>query len=175
MENGLLYTFSTIAQALGGAFALLSAFVLYRFQSLDRAMWEDSNQIRGEFSRIAEGDLQWFDTLRVQGRYAELVEKIEAVVNQKGIQSVFSVGQVEFYYRLQASVRLHGRLARAFKRSAWVTGAVMLGSVAVIPFAHLVYCLEVFSWTLLLVGVCGFAACLGMYWAVIEAALYKEE
>ena len=37
MENSILYTFSTIAQALGGAFALLSAFVLFRFQSLETA------------------------------------------------------------------------------------------------------------------------------------------
>jgi len=34
MENALLYTFSTIAQALGGSFPLVAAFVLYRFQLL---------------------------------------------------------------------------------------------------------------------------------------------
>jgi hypothetical protein len=174
MENGLLYTFSTIAQALGGAFALLSAFVLYRFQSMDRAMWDDSNQIRGEFSRIAEGDVQWFDTLRVQGRYTELVQKIEAVVNQKGIQAVFSVGQVEFYYRLQASVRLHGTLARLFRLGALTTGLVMAGSVAAIPFAHIIYCWKMFSWIALLIGAGGFTACLVIYWAVIKAALYRE-
>lgn len=37
MEHALLYTFSTIAQALGGAFALLSAFMLYRLQSCKAA------------------------------------------------------------------------------------------------------------------------------------------
>jgi hypothetical protein len=34
MESAILYTFSTIAQALGGTFALIAAFVLYRFQLL---------------------------------------------------------------------------------------------------------------------------------------------
>jgi hypothetical protein len=44
MENSILYTFSTLAQALGGAFALLSAFVLFRFQSLDASMLNASNE-----------------------------------------------------------------------------------------------------------------------------------
>src|SRR5437879_6576691 len=35
MINEIFYTFSTIAQALGGAIALLSAFVLFRLQSLN--------------------------------------------------------------------------------------------------------------------------------------------
>lgn len=35
MQNALLYTFSTIAQTLAGAIALLGAFVLYRLQSWD--------------------------------------------------------------------------------------------------------------------------------------------
>jgi hypothetical protein len=38
MENSILYTFSTIAQVLGGASALLAAFVLFRFQSLDASV-----------------------------------------------------------------------------------------------------------------------------------------
>ena len=32
MDNALYYTFSTIAQTLGGAIALLGAFVFYRLQ-----------------------------------------------------------------------------------------------------------------------------------------------
>ena len=35
MENSFFYTFSTIAQTLAGAIALLAAFVLYRLQSLN--------------------------------------------------------------------------------------------------------------------------------------------
>jgi hypothetical protein len=40
MDNGLLYTYSTIAQALGGAFALLAAFVLYRSNHCKQAYWK---------------------------------------------------------------------------------------------------------------------------------------
>ena len=34
LDNTIFYTFSTIAQTLAGAIALLGAFVLYRLQSL---------------------------------------------------------------------------------------------------------------------------------------------
>jgi len=44
MENGLLYTFSTIAQALGVR-SLLAALVLYRLQALEAMMWSDSEDV----------------------------------------------------------------------------------------------------------------------------------
>jgi hypothetical protein len=37
-ENGLLYLFTTIAQCLAGAIALLAAFALYSLQSINKAM-----------------------------------------------------------------------------------------------------------------------------------------
>ena len=43
----LVNTFSTIAQALGGAFALLSAFVLYRFTYLNSNLDWDLGTIHG--------------------------------------------------------------------------------------------------------------------------------
>src|ERR1700722_19059024 len=62
MENSILYTFSTIAQALGGAFALLSAFVLFRFQSLDASMLNASIGLRSIWK--TPSDLETYDTLR---------------------------------------------------------------------------------------------------------------
>ena len=37
-ETAFFYTFSTIAQALAGAIALLAAFVLFKLQSIDAEM-----------------------------------------------------------------------------------------------------------------------------------------
>src|ERR1700743_1059143 len=62
METSILYTFSTIAQALGGAFALLSAFVLFRFQSLDASMLNASVGLRSIWK--TPGDLECYATLR---------------------------------------------------------------------------------------------------------------
>ena len=40
MTNQLYYTFSTIAQTLAGAIALLAAFILYRLQTLNKDIEE---------------------------------------------------------------------------------------------------------------------------------------
>lgn len=63
MENTLYYTFSTIAQALAGAVALLGAFVLYKVQSIDRELhdaadsvfmsWQDDNNLQVECAQRA--------------------------------------------------------------------------------------------------------------------------
>src|SRR5439155_13188719 len=45
MSNALYYTFSTIAQTLAGAMALLAAFLLYRLQVLNRAIDSDAERI----------------------------------------------------------------------------------------------------------------------------------
>jgi len=45
MINTIFYTFSTMAQTLAGAIALLGAFVLYRLQSLRSDIEIDSGEI----------------------------------------------------------------------------------------------------------------------------------
>src|SRR5207237_4524377 len=45
IANAFFYTFSTIAQTLAGAIALLGAFVLYRMESLRQAIEEDSRSV----------------------------------------------------------------------------------------------------------------------------------
>ena len=90
MDQGLLYEFSTIAQALGGAFALLAAFVLYRFQSLSASMSQDSKGLWSPFAQALAaaalrdlGDLLWYEELRIRGQFAELVRRIEEIDERK--------------------------------------------------------------------------------------------
>jgi hypothetical protein len=90
MENALLYTFSTIAQALGGAFALLAAFVLYRFQSLDPMMAHYSAQVRGGLSR-GGGDLGLFDSLSVQGNSRALMYILHEVASHFTLDAVSDI------------------------------------------------------------------------------------
>src|SRR5579863_1558439 len=78
MENSILYTFSTITQALGGAFALLSAFVLFRFQSLDASMLSASSGLRSIWKN--SGDLESYDTLRGLAVWPSLNKAIEAQI-----------------------------------------------------------------------------------------------
>ena len=81
MENGILYTFSTIAQALGGAFALLAAFVLYRFQVLEATLANDAAQVRGGLTR-GGSNFDRYDALQVSGKYAELIEEIDTIMGK---------------------------------------------------------------------------------------------
>jgi hypothetical protein len=78
MENSILYTFSTIAQALGGAFALLSAFVLFRFQSLDASMLNASIGLRPIWKTPA--DLETYDTLRGLSVWPALNKAIDSQI-----------------------------------------------------------------------------------------------
>ena len=55
MENALLYTFTTIAQALGGTFALLAAFILYRFQTLNDLMALEAGELMQIVSQTKRG------------------------------------------------------------------------------------------------------------------------
>ncbi|SRR6266478_2533715 len=68
--NTVFYTFSTIAQTLAGAIALLGAFVLYRLQSLSSDIERDSHTV--ELNHTVERDK--IRELRIQKKYQEIVE-----------------------------------------------------------------------------------------------------
>jgi hypothetical protein len=177
MEQGLLYTFSTIAQALGGAFALLSAFVLYRFQLLKQSMHEDARTVSG----LWMGPVQMPRYLKCipSGDYAGVVTIAdEQYENAKatGVGGGFppSPEWDEARERLRLNIRRRRGVADKFKRSALTTGIVMIGSVAVIPWAHPIHCIEWLAVPVLVVGVGGFALCLFQYWWLIKAAVYDE-
>ena len=56
METGLLYLFTTIAQCLAGAIALLAAFALYRLQSIDNTKSDLCRQLIEVFEKIRTPD-----------------------------------------------------------------------------------------------------------------------
>jgi hypothetical protein len=170
MDNGLLYTYSTIAQALGGAFALLAACVLYRLQSLQAGILDDAAIVRAIVAR-SKGDCVLFDSLLVQRKYPELIELVNSTV-AKGI--VMSESEGLYLVRTRASGRLQTALLRTFKSSALMTGGLMAVSVALIPYVHLFSSCEVLSLTVATLGVIAFALCLWLYWRVMKAALYGE-
>jgi hypothetical protein len=171
MEYALLYTFSTSAQALGGAFALLAAFVLYRFQVIGPTMANHVLQITGNLSR-GGADLARFRTLAVQGKWPDVMVEIDRIRAQTN--PTFSPDELAMIDRMKATVQLQSDLATAFRRGAIATGAVMAYSVAAIPFAHKVYGMACISWLLLAFGVSGFISCLWLYWKVIKTAIYRQ-
>jgi hypothetical protein len=137
MESGLLYTFSTIAQAPGRAFALLAAFVLYRFGSLDSLMSEDSHNLMGVFVDPAE--LERAARLRVLSRYPALIAAIdENIADRLRRNEVhpFNAEHAAILVRLKSSVRQRRQILVSLLWALVATGVEMIGSVAAIPYAH---------------------------------------
>lgn len=64
-DTAVYYTFSTISQTLGGAIALLAAFVLYRFQLSNTEMEASASHIR----TFASGNTRhWMEVAYLEGR-----------------------------------------------------------------------------------------------------------
>jgi hypothetical protein len=175
MENSILYTFSTIAQALGGAFALLSAFVLFRFQSLDASMLNASIGLRSIWK--SRSDLETYDTLRGLSVWPSLNKAIDAQLKRmiaENVEPSFEVMATKT--RLRAGQSLHFFLTWSFWLAVSLTFFVMTASVAVIPYAHEIaqtYSRQ-YIYMLNLAGVGAFALCMLSYMFVIYAALVSR-
>src|SRR5882762_587970 len=76
MENTLYYTFSTIAQTLAGAIALLGAFILYRLQKLNNGLDDHAKFIRKQYSE--EEDLIFLNSFIVKGEYKKFLKYTRA-------------------------------------------------------------------------------------------------
>ena len=173
MEQGLLYTFSTIAQALGGAFALLSAFVLYRFQLLKESMYQDAFHLSDAW--LGPNARQAYRPLIASGDYeavADVADSQYAAAQEKTDEVPVTPSWDESRNRLRVSIGKRSVVSSLFKRSAFTTGFVMIGSVAVIPLAHPIHCITWLACSVLVVGIGGFALCLFQYWSLIKAAVY---
>jgi hypothetical protein len=174
MENSILYTFSTIAQALGGAFALLSTFVLYRFQSLSASMLNSSVCLRSIWTN--PGDVESFDILRGLSKWRLLNKAIDAQIarHPSALNHAFDVAVS--VARLQAGERLERFLKWAFWLAVILTFVVMSASVAIIPYAHDIAESRTvrFVHVLTVTGVVGFSICLASYLLVIRAALVSN-
>ena len=175
METSILYTFSTIAQALGGAFALLSAFVLFRFQSLDASMLNSSTGLRSIWKKAA--DLECYDTLRGLSVWPSLNKAIEAQIERMtAANEIPSFEVLATKTRLRAGQSLRRFLTWTFWLAVVLTFLVMTGSVAVLPFAHEIaqtYSIKDIH-ALNLAGVIAFALCMVSYMMVIYAALVSR-
>jgi hypothetical protein len=174
MENGLLYTFSTIAQALGGAFALLSAFVLFYFQALQKNMAEDAETLADNW--MGPNRRMIYRTLISNADYYGVLQNAdEQLVEYQGkpeAQHVSTIWQ-NALNRLRQSVNRRRAVLAKFKRSAFTTGLVMIGSVVLIPLAHPIHCVVWLACTALVIGIGGFALCLFQYWFLIRVAVFE--
>ena len=71
-ETDIYYTFSTIAQTLAGAIALMGAFFLYRMQTLTVRIIADSKDVMQCY--FYTNDSPQFEMLHREGKYLEIYE-----------------------------------------------------------------------------------------------------
>jgi hypothetical protein len=172
MENALLYTFSTIAQALGGMFALLAAFVLFRFQSLEAEMIADSDKLQDAFAGVQLGA---YNELRAERQYRAAWNLVKTAADKANLQNQHqpygSTAGLVHYERWNRNIARHERISKWFLAAAVLTGDVIVTAVAILPFAQVLRNHPTGATAVLAIGVISFAACVVLYWRVISTSL----
>jgi hypothetical protein len=164
MENALLYTFTTIAQALGGTFALLAAFILYRFQTLNDLMALDAGELMPIVSHD-ENKKALHTQFANEARFLEMIRALRAELRGSDPPSAF--------VRLQNCAARRHAIGLYFSISAWMTGLVMIGSVVCIGFAQFLRSNNTAAWSALVAGWLGFSACIVLYGVVIGKSIRR--
>lgn len=165
VDTALYYTFSTIAQTLAAAIALLAAFALYRLQGLlntiEITSLELANGFQGE-------DLLALLSTRLDGDFIEF----ERLMSEppKYATSIHAEPLVSRRRTFSAALRQASSIRRWLNYSLAVSAAVILGAIIVLtrvptiaisPSGNLVLC----------GGIVGTGVCLIAYYGLIRKAL----
>ncbi len=155
MDQALYYTFSTIAQTLGAAIALLGAFVFYRLQFLNAAIAHVvTQQVLQHFGGKMHLTLQEF---HAKGKHADLL---------RCARSPSASGATEHLHtplaRLEELVTEKSLLLVRFRYSLISTVVVTGFAVAALALVPTIIRCWRAEW-FLAVGVLAFVACLGTF------------
>jgi hypothetical protein len=177
-ENGLLYLFTTIAQCLAGAIALLAAFALYSLQSIDKAMSDLCSIIEDSFRLfdMRSANATNLQTLRVEGQYQAFIDERKQMLMDWGTigggtprpESPLIDGQLN---RLRANIAAHKEIKSALWTALISTSFVMTGSIMATPATRFLACRHELAWGVAVGSVICFAACLWLFYKLILAAL----
>ena len=165
-DTAVYYTFSTIAQALAGAIALLAAFVLYRFQLLNGEMERSAAHVRG----FASGNTRhWMDIALLEGRPEEML----AIAAHAESGTLAGIGQEQIkasQTRLAALQSRKACLSRRFWVALGLTAALVAFAVLVLSLTPCIARAQLLG-TALAAGVIWCWACLASYVMVVKIAL----
>jgi hypothetical protein len=154
MEHAFFYTWSTIAQALAGAVALLGAFVLFKLQSLDAELMEHAREVIAPLPYDPAGQVSWDHYVR--GHWQALLLTLPAHYPFPEIAQMRVT-------RLRVLVEERQALVHALRVAIFLTLGTMVGAVGV-------FALVPASWSpwVARIGAGAFAVCIGSYWPVIR-------
>jgi len=172
MREALFYVFSTIPQTVGAVFAVLTAFVLYRFQADNSARPDDLNRLLDRvfgLSVTPGHQKEWENGIRLlsDDRDEEFLQLIERTgVPEKNDRTHVA------YKRFARSVRDRPIVGRALLFAFVATSILILYSLVLLCFAPWIATrVNAVAYLLLAVGVIGVFSCLKLYWELISLLL----
>ncbi len=154
MENTFFYTFSTIAQALAGALALLAAFVLFKLQNIDAELTEHAHDVIDLIPYDRAVQTLWDHY--IQGRWDELLVAIPPDYPFADVPRIRVA-------RLRVLVEDRKTLVKTLRCAVFLTLGTMMGAVFVLALVPA-------SWSpwVARIGAVAFAICIVSYWPVIR-------
>jgi glycerol uptake facilitator-like aquaporin len=168
MENALYYTFSTIAQTLAAAIALLAAFVLYRLQILSIALDKHANVIREQY--YEDFDKAWMNSFIVKEEYQKLLDytvkyPIDIGTDEQDSYVKDSLDQIKYFLPFKRSLLNH------FYVALILTVGLILSSVVLLSITPSVNANEnVRTWSLI-IGIAWLVTCFTSYVMLLRKSL----
>ena len=169
MENALFYTFSTIAQTLAGAIALLGAFVLYRLQSLGAELEDAALTAIQPYLPNDE-----ISRLRGENNYDDLVTLLNTVApSANKLAEVNNTYVLSKRRALPSLLQLRRQLHRLMKISLALTIVLIAASVVVLSTTPLIATSTNVAYSVFVVGILLFVVCLVLYVLLILKAVHE--
>lgn len=189
METTLYYTFSTIAQTLAGAIALLGAFILYRLQKLNSGLDDHAKFIRKQYSE--EEDLVFLNSFIVKGEYKKFLKYTRAnpIVEEPepgsatapdqsaaaGSEAATNEAQsylTDIQTKMKELLVLRKSLIRSFTVSLLLTVSLIAASVIALAVTPSLNARSDFRQVSLTVAIVWFLACLVSYISLLRKSLF---
>lgn len=175
-DNAVYYTFSTISQTLGGAMALLGAFVLYKLQSIYAQI---ENEISGLLQlyringHLKEKYLSQFYRLYVTKNLSQIMRHINEEEVLKFVKPIYPHAETsEFEDRrvpLNALWRFRVTMLRQFNFALIFTAITIACSVVVLSLTPKIC--QIFRPGVLAIGLLCFVFCLTFHCLIVIKAV----
>ncbi len=162
LSNAVYYTFSTVAQTLAGAIALLAAFVLYRLQSVNQVLVRDGERVAVPLAQLEPKANEMVEL----GKFQDLLD----AANNADYPPGHGQAKIE-RARLAASLHTHTVLVEEFRFALYLTAATIVYAVAALVFAPIILRSSIVSGAVLAVGLLAFIWCIIRYVVVLRSSI----
>lgn len=170
MENTLYYTFSTIAQTLAGAIALLGAFILYRLQKVNSGLDDHAKFIRKQYSE--EEDLVFLNSFIVKGEYKKFLKYIRAKAANVSTDQEEQSYLTDVQAKMQELLAFRKSLIRRFTVSLFLTVSLIGASVIALAATPSINARSDLRSASLGLAIVWFLACLVSYVSLLRKSLF---